>query len=104
MGKSNTINTLGRVIGNTALHKFAAKYTERKESIPFLTAEINAYRDLAMKVFEDYFWSDYDKGEIKKKALSYFNDKKIKKYPELEIKENESEEFVLEVMKEIGLY
>ena len=102
MGKSSTISTLGKVIANVALHKLVAKHTNRVESANFLSAEINAYRDLAIKTVKDYHWNDDDKEEIRRKSLEHFN-KKATRYSDLSFSSAEIEKAVLETMRESGL-
>ncbi len=87
MGKNSVMNSLGKCIGNVALHKIILEHTIKPESKKHLSYEI---------------WSEFDKEEIKDKAIRRIKNI-ITNYPDLKYEDEEAIQFIKETMDEIML-
>lgn len=68
MGKKSLIKSLGKIIGNIALHKILEKHTNKPESIPHLKSEIIAYSNNASDIAKKFNWNKQDEEEIRLEA------------------------------------
>ena len=100
MGKTRVVKSLGRRIGNIALHNLLGKYTQRPESKEHLESEEIAYRDSAIKEAKQYNWNEEDKQGVKQEALDFIKNKLEKKYFDVKIPLEETKK---EVEKEPAL-
>lgn len=100
MGKNKLIKSLGKRIGNTVVHKILMKYTNKPDSVPFLKAEAESYRDNVLESSQDFNWNDKDKGEIKALALEKFNKDMENFYEEVKFPEKEPEKLIDETIEE----
>jgi len=101
MGKNKDLKSLGKVIGNIAIHKALIEHTNKPESKEFLKKEILAYRDSVIKKYETYHWNSKDKEKIKEQAIAYAKKKRSKKYFDTGIIMKDIEDFVLEMINEL---
>lgn len=100
MGKNKLIKSLGKRIGNTVIHKILMKYTNKPDSVNFLKAEAESYRDNVMESSQEFNWSDKDKSEIKSLALDKFNKDMKKFYGDVKFPEKEPEKLIDETIEE----
>lgn len=100
MGKIASIKTLSKVIANTALHRLLLKYIIKPESKNHLEAEVLAYRGLAITKSNEFNWNDEDKEIIKQNSFKELK-KRIRKYPEIEFKEEDLQAILDQTIKEI---
>ncbi len=70
MGKNSAIKSLGKVIGNVAMHKLLVEHTNKPESLGHLIAEINEYTANALEKSQEFNWNGSDLVEIREKAVS----------------------------------
>jgi len=102
MGKNRVIKIIGRLIAGMVAHKILEKYTNRKESLNHLRAEVESYRNNITDFIDEFNWNDSDKNVIKQEALKdiilefkkpHFNDVK---FPT-----NEAEKLIEETLRGI---
>src|SRR3989344_7666394 len=99
MGKNRIIKILGNIIGNVAVHKILVKYTNKPESVHYLSEEIGTYRDNALEIAQEFNWSEKDKNGIKDEALKNFS-KRIEKYKDVRFPISDANKFIDEAIKE----
>ena len=99
MGKNRIIKILGNIIGNVAVHKILVKYTNKPESVHYLSEEIGTYRDNALEIAQEFNWNGEDKNKISQEALKNFN-KRIKKYKDVGFPSLEVNRLIDEMLKE----
>ena len=61
MGKNKIIKSLGKVIGNVAMHKLLLIYTSKPESKSYLKSEIMEYSADAFEKAQEFNWNENDK-------------------------------------------
>jgi len=72
MGKNKIIKIFGNILGNVIVHKILVKYTNKPESVRYLTEEIGTYRDDALEIAQEFNWSKKDEDKIKQEILKNF--------------------------------
>lgn len=100
MGKNSAINSLGKCIGNIAMHKLLLKHTSKPESLNFLNNEIREYSADALEKAREYNWNDADRQELSEKAAQ-----RVKTlgqyYPDISLIQEEVNFFIEETMNEL---
>lgn len=99
MGKNRIIKILGNILGNVIVHKVLIKYTNKPESIHYLSEEIGTYRDNVLEIAQEFNWSEKDETKIKQEILKNFN-KRIKKYKDVKFPISELNKIIDETIKE----
>jgi len=99
MGKNKIIKTLGNVLGNVIVHKILVKYTNKPESVHYVTEEIGTYRDNALEIAQEFNWNSKDENKIKQEILKNFK-KRIKKYKDVKFPISEVNKLIDETIKE----
>ncbi len=99
MGKNRIIKILGNILGNVIVHKILIKYTNKPESVHYLSEEIGAYRENVLETAQEFNWSEKDKNKIKQEILKNFN-KRIKKYKDVKFPISELNKLIDEIIKE----
>src|SRR3989344_4354478 len=99
MGKNKIIKTLGNVLGNVIVHKILIKYTNKPESVHYVTEEIGTYRDNALEIAQEFNWNSKDENKIKQEILKNFK-KRIKKYKDVKFPISEVNKLIDETIKE----
>jgi len=102
MGKNKIIKSLGRVIGNIAVHKFLLEHTNKPESKNHLSHEIIEYNLNAFEKSQEFNWNKKDKLEIKKMAKARAENI-AKGYEDIKFSEKEIEGLVDEIIDELLL-
>ena len=101
MGKNRIIKILGNVIGNIVVHKILIKHTNKPESLNHLESEVDAYRDNALEIANEFNWNKKDLEEIKSEALKKFEKDMKKYYSDVKFPINESDKLIEKTLKEI---
>ena len=101
MGKNRIIQSLGKRIGNIALHKVLKKNTNKPESIPRLEKEIIEYRLNALEDFSSYNWNENDKAIIRTRAIDRAVFLFDNYYPDVKYLKDEIIHAVNEAIKEL---
>src|SRR3989344_3839069 len=101
MGKNRIIKILGNVIGNIVVHKILIKHTNKPESLNHLESEVDAYRDNALEIANEFNWNKKDLEEIKSEALKKFEKDMKKYYSDVKFPSNESDKLIEKTLKEI---
>ncbi len=99
MGKNRIIKILGNILGNVIVHKVLIKYTNKPESIHYLSEEIGTYRENVLEIAQEFNWSEKDENKIKQEILKNFN-KRIKKYKDVKFPISELNKIIDETIKE----
>ena len=99
MGKSRIIKILGNILGNVVVHKILIKYTNKPESVHYLSEEIGTYRDNAMEIAQEFNWNEEDKNKIIGETLKNFNNR-IKKYKDVKFPISEVNKLINETIEE----
>ena len=102
MGKNKVIKSLGRVIGNVAVHKFLLEHTNYPESKNHLSHEIVEYNLNAFEKSQEFKWNENDKTEIRKKAKERAKNLS-KNYEDIDFNEKEIEKLIDDVMGDLLL-
>ena len=100
MGKNSVIKSLGKCIGNVAMHKLLFIHTNKPESKNHLNYEIIEYSTDAFEKAQEYNWNEDDKIEIREKAVERVKNLK-KHYNDVDFNDDEMENSVEEVMNEV---
>lgn len=100
MGKNSAIKSLGRCIGNVAMHKLLLLHTNKPESKHHLSVEIIEYSADAFEKAQEFTWTEKDKENIKIKAKGRINNLR-QYYPDVNFRDEEVERFIEEIMKEL---
>ena len=103
MGKNSALNSLGRRIGNVVLHKLLVEHTNRPESKNHLFSEEIEYRNSAIKEAKEYNWNSRDVEFIKKIAIKFIEEKRTKKYSDVDFSTNQADKLIIEEMENIGI-
>ncbi len=102
MGKNSIIKSLGKIIGNIAMHKLILENTKKPESKSYLKNEILEYSADALEKSQEFNWNDNDKLEIKEKSV--IRVKNLSNYyKDIRFSESDIEYFVDEIMRELEL-
>jgi hypothetical protein len=100
MGKNKIIKSLGRCIGNVAMHKLLLLHTNKPESKSYLNFEVIEYGADAFEKAQEFNWNEKDKQEILDKSRE-----RIKKlshtYPDVKYSSKEMEEILKETIKDL---
>ena len=99
MGKNKIIKIFGNILGNVIVHKILVKYTNKPESVRYLTEEIGTYRDNALEIAQEFNWNRKDENKIKQETLKNFK-KRIKKYKDIKFPISEVNKLIDETIKE----
>jgi len=97
------MKSLGKCIGNVALHKILLNHTKRPESKKHITDEITDYSADAFEKAQEYSWNCEEKEEIREKAVKRIKNL-MKHYPDLVYKEKEAIKFIEETMDEMMFF
>ncbi len=100
MGKRSVIKSLGRCIGNVALHKLLLAHTNRPESKNYLRSEVLEYGTDAFEKAQIFNWNERDKEEIKRLALERVT-RLLENYPDIEPADGEVEKLVTETIEDV---
>ena len=101
MGKTDTINSLSRIISNIAIHEILLEYTNRPESINHLSYEVIEYSNVAFSKAEEFNWNSKDISKIKSKAIKIFKKEMPKRYPDVNYPEEKVGEIIDKIIREI---
>lgn len=101
MGKNRVIKSIGKRIGNVALHKILKKNTNKPESKAKLEKEIIEYRLNASEDFSSHNWNEKEIGLIKSNAINRAIFLFKNYYPDVKYKYEEVVIAVNEVFKEL---
>ena len=102
MGKNKIINSLGRVIGNVAVHKFLFEHTNKPESKNHLEHEIIEYSLNAFEKSHEFNWNEQDKLKIRERAEERAKNLS-KNYGDVEFNEKEIKKLITEIMDDLLL-
>ena len=94
------MKSLGRCIGNIALHKILVRYTNRPESEKHLRDEIRDYGEDSFEKAKYFNWNSEEKIEIRAKAIKEMENL-LPNYPDIKFNKNEIIELIDETMEEI---
>ena len=100
MGKNKVVRSLGKIIGNVAMHKILLNHTNKPESKNHLSHEVIEYSADAYEKTLLFNWNEKDKIEIKKIAMSRVRNLS-KNYPDVVFDEKEVIIFIEETIDEI---
>ncbi len=100
MGKHRVIKSLGRCIGNVALHKLLLVHTKKPESKNYLGSEIVEYGADAFEKAQLFNWNERDKEEIKRLALQRVR-RLLENYSDIEPIEGEVEKAIKETIEDV---
>lgn len=103
MGKNQEIKSIAKVIGNIAVHKVLINHTNKAESIPFISKEVNEYRANAIKKSILFNWNEKDISEIKKESLNYALKIREIKYQDVDMPLEELKGKISETLIEMGI-
>jgi hypothetical protein len=101
MGKKSFIKSLGKVISNITIHELLFKYTNRPESVSFLSKEVVEYRDIASQLAAEYNWNLSDFTQIKTIALKNIKETMSSRYPDVIFPKEEATQLIKKAMKDI---
>jgi hypothetical protein len=102
MGKNRVIKIIGGLIAGMVAHKILEKYTNRKESLNHLRAEVGNYRNNLSDFIGEFNWNNKDKQRIKEESskaiISELKEPHLKdvKFPIEEI-----DKLIEEILKEL---
>lgn len=102
MGKNSVIKSLGRCIGNVALHKLLIEHTNKPESKSYLKNEIIEYSGDAFEKAQEFNWNGDDKERIKELSINRIKSL-LKNYQDVSYNEKEIEKFIKETMDDLML-
>jgi len=100
MGKNSIIKSLGKVIGNLAVHKATLKFGDKPESEHHTSSEIVSYRNNGKYLGSGYNWNKEDKKLIRNQAFKYFFKKMKKKYSHINFTINDANNIIDKSMNE----
>lgn len=102
MGKNRIVKSLGRCIGNVALHKILVKHTNKSESKNHLESEVIEYGFNAFEKAQIFSWNENDKIKIKEFAIKRIRNL-IKNYPDVSFNDKLIEKIINEIMSDLML-
>lgn len=94
MGKTHTLKTFGKRIGNVVLHRLLIAHTNRPESMSHLQSEEVEYRGAALKDAQDYHWNETEKKMLKRQTIEFIRHKRDTKYEDVQFSSSEAEKLV----------
>jgi hypothetical protein len=101
MGKNSVMKSLGKCVGNVALHKILTRHTNRPESIQHLRDEIRDYGEDSAEKARCFNWNDEEKAKIRERAIKIAENDLIKNYPDVKFNKDEVIGLVDETMQEV---
>ena len=101
MGKNRNIQIIGKLIGGMAAHKILEKYTNKKESLNHLRAEVDNYKDNVSYYIKGHNWNSDNKNRIKEEAKKRIKiELKEPHFNDVSIPAGEIEIFLNQIIKE----
>jgi len=100
MGKNSAIKSLGKCIGNVAMHELLLKHTNIPESKKHINDEIRDYGADVAKKAKQYTWNSEEKATIEDKAHKRVK-RLLQDYPDIVYEDKEITEFITKEMEMI---
>ena len=102
MGKNRVIKSLGRCIGNVALHKILVERTNKPESKNYLESEVLEYGSDAFEKAQVFNWSEDDRARVREVAVRRIQNL-IKNYPDVSFDDEAIERMIEETVADLML-
>ena len=102
MGKKQSIKSLANSIALVSAHKLLIRHTNKPESIKHLKDEVMDYSSDSFDKARQYNWTEEELEEIKSISIKE-TENRLKKYPDVPIKESDIPEAVVDTMQELLL-
>ena len=102
MGKNRVIKSLGRCVGNVALHKILVEHTNKPESKNHLESEVVEYGADAFEKAQMFNWNENDKEKVREFAIRRTHNL-IENYPDVSFDDEAIEKMVDEAMDDLML-
>lgn len=102
MGKNRVIKSLGRCIGNVALHKILVERTNKPESKNHLESEVLEYGSDVFEKAQTFNWNEDDRARVRQLAVRRIRNL-IKNYPDVSFDDEAVERMINETMEDLML-